>query len=124
VGTNVGVDVATDGGVAGEQWTTLAGSLPDVPVMNLSMSKTRVLSAATWGRGVWTVDLSSLVGQVSHYYDAKCGSTVVYNGHLWQCISQAQGVDGETTGCGSPGVYCNTIPPDYPYWGPQAWQQL
>jgi hypothetical protein len=31
--------------------------LPNVPVMQLSISVNRTLVAATWGRGVWTLSL-------------------------------------------------------------------
>jgi hypothetical protein len=56
------------------------------------------------------------------YSQAACGSTVVYKGSLYRCISQAANVNGEPAGCGATGVYCSNIPPDYPYWGSQAWQ--
>jgi hypothetical protein len=54
----------------------------------------------------------------------KCDSTVVVDGKLYKCISQAAGVNGEPTGCGTTGVFCNTIPPTYPGWGTAAWQLL
>jgi len=60
VGTNVGAFVATDGGVGGEQWQKLGTGLPNVPVMHLEVSATRKLVAATYGRGVWTLDLPAL----------------------------------------------------------------
>jgi hypothetical protein len=59
---------------------------------------------------------------VSAYGQARCNSTVVYNGNLYRCISQAVGVNGETAGCGTPGVYCSTITPTDPAWGSTAWQ--
>jgi hypothetical protein len=65
---------------------------------------------------------SSCTPTVTQYSQAKCGSTVNYNGKLYSCISQAVGVNGEPTGCGTAGVYCSNTPPDYPYWGQQAWQ--
>jgi hypothetical protein len=54
----------------------------------------------------------------------KCGSTVVFDGKLFQCISQAAGVNGETAGCGTSGVFCSNIPPTDPTWGATAWQVL
>src|SRR5262249_45191057 len=58
--TNIGVYTATDGGSEGEQWHVLGEGLPNVPVMQLKISPTRKLIAATYGRGVWKLDLSSL----------------------------------------------------------------
>lgn len=60
VGTNVGAFVATDGGVDGERWQRLGTGLPNVPVMQLTVSPGRKLLAATYGRGVWTLDLPAL----------------------------------------------------------------
>jgi hypothetical protein len=59
---------------------------------------------------------------VSSYQQARCNQTAVYNGNLYECISQAMNVNGETTGCGSTGVYCSTIAPDNLAWGTKAWQ--
>jgi hypothetical protein len=59
---------------------------------------------------------------VSGYQQGKCSATAVYNGNLYKCISQAAGVNGEKTGCGTPGVYCSNIPPDNAAWGSTAWQ--
>jgi sugar lactone lactonase YvrE len=59
---------------------------------------------------------------ISAYYQGKCNSTVNYQGKLYKCISQAAGVNGEPTGCGSAGVYCSNIPPNDPTWGASAWQ--
>ncbi len=61
VGTNVGTFVATDGGVFGEQWRRLGSGLPNVPVMQLKISHTRQLIAATFGRGVWKLQLPTLL---------------------------------------------------------------
>ena len=61
---------------------------------------------------------------VSGYNLAKCNSTAVYSGKLYKCISQAAGVNGEPTGCGTAGVYCSNIPPTDPAWGTTAWQFL
>jgi peptidoglycan/xylan/chitin deacetylase (PgdA/CDA1 family) len=59
---------------------------------------------------------------VPSYGQARCNSTAVYNGNLYRCISQAVGVNGETAGCGTPGVYCSTITPTDAAWGTTAWQ--
>jgi hypothetical protein len=48
----------------------------------------------------------------------------VYNGKLYKCISQAAGVNGEPSGCGTTGVYCSSIPPDNAAWGSTAWQLI
>src|SRR5262249_35091941 len=53
---------------------------------------------------------------VSSYQQARCNQTAVYNGNLYKCISQAVNVNGETTGCGTTGVYCSTIAPDNAAW--------
>jgi sugar lactone lactonase YvrE len=65
---------------------------------------------------------SSCNPTVTQYSQGRCGSTLEYGGKLYSCISQAVGVNGEPTGCGTAGVYCSNMPPDYPYWGPFAWQ--
>jgi peptidoglycan/xylan/chitin deacetylase (PgdA/CDA1 family) len=59
---------------------------------------------------------------VPSYGQARCSSTAVYNGNLYRCISQAVGVNGESVGCGTPGVYCSTITPTDAAWGTTAWQ--
>jgi peptidoglycan/xylan/chitin deacetylase (PgdA/CDA1 family) len=59
---------------------------------------------------------------VSSYQLGKCNATAVYNGNLYKCISQAVNVNGETTGCGTTGVYCSSIAPDNASWGTTAWQ--
>jgi hypothetical protein len=61
---------------------------------------------------------------VSSYGSAECNSTAIYNGNLYECISQAAGVNGEPAGCGAPGVYCSTIPPDNAAWGTTAWKLI
>jgi peptidoglycan/xylan/chitin deacetylase (PgdA/CDA1 family) len=59
---------------------------------------------------------------VSSYTLGKCNATAVYSGNLYRCISQAVGVNGETTGCGTAGVYCGSIEPTNAAWGSTAWQ--
>jgi len=58
------------------------------------------------------------------YTLAKCNSTAVFNAKMYKCISQAAGVNGEPTGCGTAGVFCSNIPPTDPTWGTTAWQFL
>jgi photosystem II stability/assembly factor-like uncharacterized protein len=60
VAGNTGVFVATDGGLDGEPWRRLGSGLPNVPVVQTQISTTRNLIAATFGRGVWTLDISNL----------------------------------------------------------------
>jgi hypothetical protein len=57
VATNTGVYVATDGGVEKETWQRLGDRLPYVPVTHLQRANARKLVAATFGRGVWTLDV-------------------------------------------------------------------
>jgi hypothetical protein len=59
---------------------------------------------------------------VTGYNLGKCNATAVYNGSLYKCISQAAGVNGEPTGCGTAGVYCSNITPTDAAWGTTAWQ--
>ncbi len=54
---------------------------------------------------------------------AKCGDVILFNGENYVCTSQASGVNGETIGCGTSGVYCNTIDPTNPTWGSTAWAE-
>jgi photosystem II stability/assembly factor-like uncharacterized protein len=60
VASDTGVFVATDGGFDGEPWQRLGSGLPNVPVVQTQISSTRKLIAATYGRGVWTLDVSNL----------------------------------------------------------------
>lgn len=55
---------------------------------------------------------------------AKCGDTFIYDGSLYSCASQTAGVAGETTGCGTAGVYCSTTAPDHAGWGSAAWTKV
>ncbi len=56
IGTDVGVFVATDGGVSGEAWQQLGSGLPNVAVLGLNFdSANRDLIAATHGRGAWAI---------------------------------------------------------------------
>jgi hypothetical protein len=61
---------------------------------------------------------------ITSYTLGKCNATAVYNSKLYKCISQAAGVNGEPTGCGTAGVYCSAITPTDPAWGTTAWQFL
>ena len=61
VATNKGVYVATDGGVGNDQWQRLGDRLPNVPVTQLQRSQARKLIAATFGRGVWSLDVRGAV---------------------------------------------------------------
>jgi photosystem II stability/assembly factor-like uncharacterized protein len=62
VSGDTGIYVAMDGGVEGEEWRRLGSGLPNVPVMQTQISRTRKLIAATYGRGVWALDISNLTG--------------------------------------------------------------
>ena len=58
VGSDVGVFVATDGGTAGETWQQVGAGLPGTTVFQLNFGgsgATRILIAATHGRGAWTI---------------------------------------------------------------------
>jgi peptidoglycan/xylan/chitin deacetylase (PgdA/CDA1 family) len=61
---------------------------------------------------------------IGSYAQGKCGATASYNGKLYSCISQAAGVNGEPSGCGTTGVYCSSIAPDNAAWGSVAWQPV
>jgi len=50
--------LATDGGVEGEEWQKLGSGLPNVPVMQTKVSRSGKLIAATYGRNVWTLNIS------------------------------------------------------------------
>jgi photosystem II stability/assembly factor-like uncharacterized protein len=62
VAGGTGVYVALDGGVEGEVWSQLGVGLPNVPVMQMQISRSRKMIAATFGRGVWSLDVSNLRG--------------------------------------------------------------
>ena len=81
VGTNVGTFVATDGGVFGEQWRQLGSGLPNVPVMQLKISRTRQLIAATFGRGVWKLQLPTLLPYIPR--PPTISNLTVTPGTLW-----------------------------------------
>jgi photosystem II stability/assembly factor-like uncharacterized protein len=61
--TDVGVFVASDGGVANEQWIRLGDNLPAAAVLSLSVTSaggTPLLVAGTHGRGAWSIPLASV----------------------------------------------------------------
>ncbi len=54
----MGVFLATDGGVSGENWQVVGAGLPDAPILQVKISGlTRQLVAATFGRGAWTFNI-------------------------------------------------------------------
>src|SRR6185437_14020792 len=58
VATDVGVFVAGDGGVPGEQWMRLGSNLPAAAVLSLAWTQaggTATLVAGTHGRGAWSI---------------------------------------------------------------------
>lgn len=58
IGTDVGVFVATDSGVSGENWQQMGSGLPSSAVLSLKIDDaTRTLIAATHGRGAWAIPL-------------------------------------------------------------------
>jgi hypothetical protein len=65
---------------------------------------------------------SSCTPTLSSYQAGKCGGTAIYDGKVYACISQAAGVNGEPSGCGTTGVYCSSIQPDNAAWGSTAWR--
>jgi hypothetical protein len=64
---------------------------------------------------------SSCSPTVTAYTAGICNATAVYKGKLYKCLSQAAGVNGGSTTCGSTGVYCGSIAPDDAAWGTTAW---
>jgi len=58
VATDIGVFYTTN---TGSTWTTMVDGLPDVAVLGLTMyAPTRTLWAATHGRGIWNISVSSI----------------------------------------------------------------
>ena len=56
--TDIGVFYSTN---TGSSWTTMVDGLPDVAVLGLTMyTPSRTLWAATHGRGVWNISVSSI----------------------------------------------------------------
>ena len=63
VGTDVGVFYTTTGGAS---WTSLVNGLPRLAVLGLTLhNASRTLRASTHGRGVWDVNIASLLPVVS-----------------------------------------------------------
>ena len=64
VATDVGVFLATDGGVANENWQVVGTGLPDSAVLQIKISNPtpRQLVATTHGRGAWTIDIGGTTG--------------------------------------------------------------
>ena len=63
VGTDVGVFYTTTGGAS---WTSLVNGLPRLAVLGLTLhNPSRTLRASTHGRGVWDVNIASLLPLVS-----------------------------------------------------------
>jgi hypothetical protein len=59
VGTDVGVFYTTNGGT---KWFSLVDGLPNVAVLGLTLNNTtHLLEAATHGRGVWSLDFTTIV---------------------------------------------------------------
>jgi photosystem II stability/assembly factor-like uncharacterized protein len=77
VAGDTGVFVATDGGVEDEQWQRLGSGLPNVPVVQTKILPARKLIAATYGRNVWTLDISHLEEKPALQYAVKfvCGKS-------------------------------------------------
>jgi photosystem II stability/assembly factor-like uncharacterized protein len=57
VATDLGVYEAGDGGVSGEQWERVGNNLPTISVEQVRITSQRKLIAATFGRGLWSMDL-------------------------------------------------------------------
>lgn len=55
---------------------------------------------------------------ITNRADAQCGSTLLYNGALYECIASDRG------SCGGSGIYCQTFNPDADHWGPQGWSKI
>ena len=55
--TDLGVYLSEDGGVEGEQWLKLGGNLPTVSVLQTRISPQRRMTASTYGRGIWSMNL-------------------------------------------------------------------
>jgi hypothetical protein len=59
VASDVGVFLATDGGILGETWQVVGAGLPNCPILQVKIANTnpRELVAASHGRGAWTLDI-------------------------------------------------------------------
>ena len=63
VGTDVGVFYTTTGGAS---WTSLVDGLPTVAVLGLTLhDASRTLRASTHGRGLWDINIASIIPTVS-----------------------------------------------------------
>ena len=109
VASDVGVFVATDGGVTGETWQRMGTGLPDTVVVQLKLSQvgSRVLVAATHGRGAWAIapltnqpdfalgatpDVQSLKGAASGSVQVTARAINGYSGTLTlSCATPASG---------------------------------
>ncbi|MGN6593148.1 MAG: hypothetical protein ACTHJX_09640 [Terriglobales bacterium] len=113
VATDVGVFVASDGGVANEQWVRLGDNLPAAPVLSLSLtsaSGSPVLVAGTHGRGAWSISAIS----VPHFtLSLTPASLTVEKGQPAVYQLQTTAINGASTitlDCGgTPG--CTIAPP-------------
>lgn len=76
IGTDIGVFVATDGGVSGETWQQMGSGLPASAVLDLKIDNaTRMLIAATHGRGAWAIPL---LGTPQPGFTLTTPSSIVY----------------------------------------------
>lgn len=76
IGTDVGVFVATDGGISGEVWQQLGSGLPNAAVLGLDFdTANRDVIAATHGRGAWAIPA---VGTPQADFTLTTSNAVVY----------------------------------------------
>jgi hypothetical protein len=121
--TGVTVSTTSGGGFGGSPGTggastTGSGGRP------ATTSTTATTTSSTTGGGGMGGSGGSCTPTISDYSAGKCNATVLYQGKVYKCISQYMGVNGEPTGCGETGVYCNQIKPDDSVFGMRAWQAV
>src|SRR5208282_1246413 len=116
VGTDIGVFYTTTGGAS---WTSLVDGLPTVAVLGLTLhDASRTLRASTHGRGLWDINIASIIPTVSitsiSPSSATAGGplfTLTVNGYNFDNTSVAQwnGANLSTT-CVNSGQLTASVP--------------
>lgn len=115
VASDLGVFVATDGGVMNEQWMQTGQGLPDTAVLQLALSPAswpqRELVAATHGRGMW--EIAPLAVPSFSLAASPAAQTVLANAPASFAV-QVTGANGETgpitLSCTAPATGCTVAP--------------
>lgn len=110
---------SSTGGAASTGGTTGAGGTPGT-----GGTASTGGAVGTGGAGSGGGSVGSCTPDVASYSQGRCGLTAVHESKLYECQSQAAGVLGEPTGCGTGGVYCSQVEPTDAAWGSTAWKYL